>query len=58
MAFEVYKDKAGKWRFRLKAGNGEIIVFSEGYESKQSCLYGLELVIKASHDTEIRFIEE
>ena len=32
--FELYADKAGKYRFRLKAGNGEIIAVSEAYESK------------------------
>ena len=34
--FEVYKDNAGKYRFRLKAGNGEIIAVGEAYESKSS----------------------
>ena len=32
--FEVYKDKAGEFRFRLKAGNGEVIATGEGYKSK------------------------
>src|SRR4051794_22528685 len=32
--FEVYKDAAGKFRFRLKAGNGEIIAASEAYENR------------------------
>ena len=38
--FEVYKSK-GEWRFRLKAGNGEIIAASEGYNTKQGCLKGV-----------------
>ena len=42
--FEVYKDKAGEFRFRLKAGNGEIIATSEGYTAKASCLKGIESV--------------
>ncbi|EPG73403.1 PF07411 domain protein [Leptospira fainei serovar Hurstbridge str. BUT 6] len=42
--FEVYTDKGGKFRFRLKAGNGEIIAASEAYESKQACLHGIESV--------------
>ncbi|MCB9603884.1 MAG: YegP family protein [Sandaracinus sp.] len=42
--FEVYKDKAGEFRFRLKAGNGEIIASSEGYTTKASCLKGIESV--------------
>lgn len=42
--FEWYKDKKGKFRFRLKAGNGQIIAQSEAYESKDSCLSGIESV--------------
>jgi uncharacterized protein len=44
--FEVYQDKAGKYRFRLKAGNGEIIAAGEAYESKAGCLKGIESVKK------------
>ena len=39
--FEVYADKAGEFRFRLKARNGEIIATSEGYKAKNSCLHGV-----------------
>ena len=44
--FEVYQDKAGEYRFRLKARNGEIIAVSEGYKAKASCLNGIESVRK------------
>lgn len=44
--FEVYADKAGEFRFRLKARNGEIIATSEGYKAKASCLNGIESVKK------------
>ncbi len=44
--FEWYKDKAGKFRFRLKASNGEVIAVSEGYSSKASCVNGIESVKK------------
>ena len=44
--FEVYTDKAGEFRFRLKARNGEIIATSEGYKTKTSCLNGIESVKK------------
>jgi uncharacterized protein YegP (UPF0339 family) len=44
--FEVYKDKSGEFRFKLKAPNGEIIATSEGYKSKASCLEGIESVKK------------
>lgn len=42
--FEVYKDKAGEHRFRLKAGNGEVILTSEGYNEKSGCANGIESV--------------
>jgi uncharacterized protein len=44
--FEISKDKAGKFRFRLKAANGEIIATSEAYESKASAKNGIESVQK------------
>lgn len=44
--FEVYTDKAGEFRFRLKARNGEIIASSEGYKAKKSCLNGVDSVVK------------
>jgi len=42
--FEIYKDAAGKFRFRLKAPNGEIIATGEAYESKDGCKKGIESV--------------
>ena len=42
--FEIYEDKAGEYRFRLKARNGQIIGVSEGYKSKAGCLNGVESV--------------
>ena len=42
--YEVYLDKAGEFRFRLKARNGEIILASEGYKAKASCLNGIQSV--------------
>ena len=44
--FEVYVDKAGEFRFRLKARNGEIIATGEGYKAKSSCLNGIESIRK------------
>jgi len=38
--FEVYPDKAGKFRFRLKAGNGQVVAASEAYESKSGAREG------------------
>jgi len=42
--FEIYKDAAGKFRFRLRAPNGEIIATGEAYASKDSCQKGIESV--------------
>ena len=42
--WEIYKDAAGKFRWRLKAPNGEIIAASEAYESKDSCKNGINSV--------------
>lgn len=54
--FEVYKDKAGEHRFRLKAGNGEIILTSEGYKNKSSATKGIESV-RANAQNPDRFVE-
>ena len=55
--FELYKDKAGKHRFRLKAGNGEIIAVSEAYNSKQSAKNGIESVKKNAPVAEVVEVE-
>lgn len=44
--FEVYKDKRGETRFRLKASNGQIILASEGYKTKSSAMNGVASVQK------------
>lgn len=44
--FEVYKDKKGEFRFRLKAKNGQIIATGEGYSKVDSCLKGIASVKK------------
>ena len=51
--FEMYADKAGEFRFRLKARNGEIIATSEGYTSKASCENGIASVQKNAPEAEI-----
>jgi uncharacterized protein YegP (UPF0339 family) len=40
--FELYKDAAGEFRFRLKAANGEIVLSSEGYSSKAGAMNGID----------------
>jgi len=50
--FEIYTDKAGEFRFRLKASNGQTILASEGYKTKSGCNNGIESVKKnASNDS-------
>lgn len=51
--FEIYTDKAGEFRFRLKATNGQIIAVSEGYKALASCKNGIESVVKNAPDAEI-----
>jgi len=56
--FEVYQDKAGEYRFKLKAPNGEIIATSEGYSSKTSCMNGIQSVMKNAPKAKIVEIKE
>jgi uncharacterized protein YegP (UPF0339 family) len=42
--FEIFHDKAGAYRFHLKAPNGEIIAASQSYSSKAACMKGVESV--------------
>ena len=44
--FEVYQDKRGEYRFRLKAGNGQVIATGEGYTTKKACMNGNESIRK------------
>ena len=50
--FEMYLDKAGEYRFRLKAKNGKIVGVSEGYTSKAGCENGMESVRKNAAEAE------
>ena len=51
--FEMYQDKAGEYRFRLKAKNGKIVGVSEGYTAKAGCENGMESVRKNAAEAEI-----
>ena len=55
--FELYKDKGGKFRFRLKATNGQIILASQGYKSKVSAKNGIASVQRNSASDE-RFVRK
>jgi uncharacterized protein YegP (UPF0339 family) len=48
--FEIKKDAKGEYRFNLKAGNGQVILSSEGYTAKDGCLNGVESVRKNAAD--------
>lgn len=51
--FELYTDKAGEFRFRLKAANGQTIAASEGYKTKASALNGIGSVKKNAPDASL-----
>jgi uncharacterized protein YegP (UPF0339 family) len=51
--FEMYLDKKGEYRFRLKATNGQIIAVSEGYTTEKNCLKGIESVRKNAVDAPV-----
>lgn len=51
--FEVYKDKAGEFRFRFKASNGETMFLSEGYKAKASAMSAIESIKKNSPGADV-----
>lgn len=51
--FEMYQDKRGEFRFRLKARNGEVIGVSDGYAARSGCRSGIESVKLNAADAEI-----
>lgn len=55
--FEMYTDKAGEFRFRLKARNSEVIAASEGYKAKASCLNGIDSVRRNAPDAAVEKLE-
>ena len=58
--FEIYRDEAGEWRWRLKSsGNYKIIADSaEGYESKEDCIHGVNLVKQQALGAEVKYTNE
>jgi uncharacterized protein YegP (UPF0339 family) len=51
--YELYRDAAGKYRFRLKASNGQVIAVGEAYETKASAVKGIESVQKNAATTTV-----
>ena len=56
--FEMYTDKAGEFRFRLKAKNGQIIATGEGYKAKASCLNGIDSIGRNAPEAPVVQVEE
>ena len=56
--FELYADKKGEFRFRLKAKNGQIIATGEGYKAKAGCKNGIESIKKNVVDAKIVEVED
>ena len=56
--FEIYTDKKGELRFRLKAKNGQIVAVSEGYKSMAACVNGIESVKKNAADGKVERVTE
>ena len=50
--YELYQDRGGEYRFRLKARNGKIVAVSEGYTSKAACMSGIDSVRNNAADAE------
>ena len=46
--FEIYKDKKGEFRFRLKSSNGQIVASGESYPTKGAATKGTEAVQRAA----------
>ena len=51
--FEVYEDKAGKFRFRLKAGNGETVAVGEAYDTLAAAKDGCAAVQRAADGADV-----
>lgn len=55
--YEVYTDVGGKFRFRLKASNGEIVAASQAYADKASCMKGIRSIANHAPDADTVVIE-
>jgi len=58
LRFEIYKDAAGEFRFRLVARNGEIIAASEAYKNERDCLATAKLIRDYARDAVIKHAGE
>ncbi len=51
--FEIYTDAKGEYRFRLKAGNGEVVATGESYQTKSGVINGVDAVKRAAAEAEV-----
>ena len=51
--FEIFKDPRGQFRFRLKAGNGEVVATGESYTTKAGVKRGIDAVQRAAEGAEV-----
>ena len=58
MKFEIYKDNTGKWRWRLRARNHEIIAQGQGYRKRADCLHVIKLIRRTTKGEVIDLVEE
>jgi uncharacterized protein YegP (UPF0339 family) len=52
-SFEIYEDGKGEFRFRLKAGNGEVVAIGESYKTRAGVINGIDAVKRAAAEAEI-----
>ena len=55
--FAVYEDRSGKFRFRLKASNGQVVATGEAYETNAAAKKGCESVLRAATGAPIEEVE-
>lgn len=55
--FEVYEDKGGKFRFRLKASNGQVVAVGEAYETRAAAKKGCESVQRAAEGAPVNEVD-
>ncbi|MCX4751356.1 DUF1508 domain-containing protein [Kitasatospora sp. NBC_01287] len=56
--FEVYEDRAQHWRFRLKAGNGEIVAVGESYPTRNGAERGVDAVRRAAAEADVHVLDD
>jgi len=58
MKWEVYKDRAGEYRWRLVAANGEIVAASEGYKNKKDAIETINIIKEFARRADVEEVEK